>query len=326
MTFDCIGHTGRGLRARHPILPADLRLELYQETMQLRAVRGWGYRRISRTLSEAHRTHVPRGTVQNWILGTHNPSRRLHRYFEAIPSPELSYVIGIVLGDGYTTEDQGRGIVGLTNRDMDLLKHFLSCISRILHRQSAGRITKGTPFGTLKATVGSRLLALFLQKPLQHLAPFIEKHPASFISGFLDAEGCAMVSVSRGRLSVGVSASNTDLRLLEYVHDLLRDRYGIDSTINVGRRPWRTLIHGQAVTFRKTVFQLRIRGLHDVRIFAAKIGFSSIRKRRILKDALAALRDQGSRSAASRWLQDYEKIGTRWCRKTLELTGGPGEI
>jgi len=166
--------------------------------MQLRAEHGWGYRHISQTLSESHATQVPKGTVQYWILGTHNRSRRLHRYFEAVPSPELSDVIGAVLGDGYTTEDQGRGIVGLSNKDMDLLKHYLSCISRILNHQSSGRITRGTPFGTLKATVGSRLLALFLQKPLQQLAPFIEKHPAPFIRGFFDAEGCATVSISRG--------------------------------------------------------------------------------------------------------------------------------
>jgi len=128
------------------------------------------------------------------------------------------------------------------------------------------------------------------------------------------------------KLSVGLGASNTNVRLLEYICGLLQDRFGMASTITVGRRPCRTFIYGREVTFRKTVFQLRVRRLHDVEVFAAKIGFSSNRKRMMLEDALAVLHDQGSRNSAGRWLRDYEKIGPRWCRKTQRLIGGPGEI
>lgn len=266
-------------------------------------------------MSEAYGLHVPKGTVQNWILGIHNPSRRLHRYFEPTPSPELSYLIGAVLGDGYTTEDQGRGIVGFTNKDVDLLKHFLSCVSQVLGVPSAGRITSGTPYGTRKATVGSTLLTLFLRNPLHQLAPFIERHPGPFISGFFDAEGSCATTISRGRLVVGLNASNTDLRMLQYIRTLLRNRFQIQGSITVGRRPCRTSIHGKEVQFKNTVFRLGIRRHADVETFAARIGFASERKGKILRYALALLHEYGGKDAATHWLDEYVKTGYRWIKK-----------
>jgi len=282
--------------------------------MEMRATRGWGYRRISRALSLSHGIDVPKGTVQNWILGTHNPSRRLHRYFEPTSSPELSYIIGIVLGDGYTAEDQGRGIIGLTNKDRNLLEYFLLCIARVFNCLSAGRITKGTRYGTLKATVGSTLLMLFLQKPLAQLAPFIEKNPAHFIRGFFDVEGCAVVTTSGERLRVGVKASNSDIEVLQYISKLLREKFHLASNINVERRPWQTTIRGQVVEFKKTVFRLQVNKFSHVEVFSREIGFSSVSKQKILEDALAILRRVRGKKAVDYWLRDYVKAGFRWSR------------
>jgi intein-encoded DNA endonuclease-like protein len=302
------------LLARTPILPADVRLKLYQETMEMRATRGWGYRRISRALSASHGIDVPKGTIQNSILDNHNPSRRLHRYFEPVPSPELSYIVGIVFGDGYTAEDQGRGVVGVTNKDRDLLEHFLLCIARVFNCPSAGRITKGTRYGTLKATVGSTLLMLFLQKPLPQLAPLIEKHPADLIRGFFDAEGCAVVTTSGERLRVGVKASNSDIEVLQYMSRLLREKFRIASSINIERKPWQTTIHGQVVDFKKTVFRLCVNNFNDVEVFARGIGFLSVHKQKILEDALAILRKVRGKKAVDCWLRHYTKAGFRWSR------------
>lgn len=296
--------------------------------MQLKAERKWGYRRISKFLTEVHGIHVPNGTVQNWILGIHNPVRRLHRYFVPTPSAELSYIIGAVLGDGYTTEDRGNGIVGFTNKDQDLLMHYLSCLSKILRVAKAGRITSGC-YAVSKATIKCRLLAIFLRKPLYESAPFIEKHPASFIRGFFDAEGSAIITISRGRLSAGVSASNTDLRLLRYISRLLRGSFHIHSSITVQRKPWRTVIHGKPVQFKKTVFGLRVRRMWGVQVFASKIGFASARKQMALEEALALIRAHGSREAAFYWSRNYKKIGTRWHpnaqMQSMVVNGGPGE-
>lgn len=313
----------------HSILPADLRLRLYQETMQLRTERKWGYRRIARALSDAYGVNVPKGTVSNWLLGTHNPARRLHRYFEAVPSPELSYVIGAVLGDGYTTEDQGNGIVGFTNKDRKLLSHYLSCMARILGVASAGRITK-CGHGVLKATIGCRLLALFLDRPLDELAPFIERYPASFVRGFFDAEGTAAVSVGQGRLHVGLSASNTDLKLLNYISWLLLDRFRLSSSIVVGRKPSLiSYIRGEDVHFKKIVFRLQVHRFRDIEVFASKISFASERKKKALDEALALICAYGHKEATSYWLRNHVKIGRKWNdrrdRGAQIWNGGPGE-
>jgi len=279
--------------------------------MQLRVEHGWGYRRISKFLTEMHDIHVPKSTVQNWILGIHNPARRLHRYFVPTPSEELSYIIGAVLGDGYVTEDRGNGIVGFTNKDQDLLLHYLSCLSKILGVAKAGRITSGC-YAVSKATIKCRLLAIFLRKPLRELAPFIAKHPAQFIRGFFDAEGSAIITISQGRLTAGVNASNTDVRLLRYISRLLQSSFQVHSSITIQRKPWRAVIHGKPVQFKKTVFGLSVRRMRDVQVFASKIGFASARKQMALEEALALIRAHGSREAAFYWSRNYKKIGTKW--------------
>jgi intein-encoded DNA endonuclease-like protein len=116
----------------------------------------------------------------------------------------------------------------------------------------------------MKVTVGSTLLALFLQKPLRQLAPFIEEHPASFIRGFFDAEGSALVTVGRARLRVYVTASNSDLEILEYISALLRKRFCIRSSIILGGRPGTVLIRGKPATFKRPVFRLCIHRFLDV--------------------------------------------------------------
>ena len=306
-----------------PVLPADVRLKLYAETMQIRSQRGWGYRRISRALREEHGIQVSEGTVQNWIRGIHNPIMRLHRYFEPVASPELSYVIGIVLGDGYTIVDQGRIIVGLTNKDKHLLRIFCRSIAKILKTPSAGRIVKGTQYGTLKATVGSTLLGLFLRKPLNELIPFIVQYPAKFVSGFFDAEGCVGVGADRESLSVNLSASNTDVTILQLIRGLLNEKFGIASSIHVGRIPQGiSLVHGEKVRFKKTVFVLRISKRQDVVEFARKIGFASIRKQRRLEDILSILQHYGPKEGRHEWTRFYSKVGDRWVRND---DGGPGE-
>ena len=296
------------------VLPADLRLKLYDETFQLRREKRWGYRRIARALSESHGVHVPKGTVSNWILGTYKPSRRLHRYFAPVSSPHLAYVIGAVLGDGYTTKDRGRSIVGFTNNDLDLLNHFRLELSKVLGTTSAGRITSGTPYGAMKVTVACTLLALFLQKPLQLLGSYIEKHPTDFIRGFLDSEGSAAITLSRGRLRAYVTASNSNVEILEYISSLLRKRFYVKSTIVLGRKPGLTYIRGQPVVFKKPVFRLCINGFHDVKRYPRLIGFTSRRKRTDLQEGIDLIRQHGSSVAAKYWLRSHHKVGYRWVR------------
>ena len=262
---------------------------------------------------------MPKGTVSNWLLGTHNPANRLHRFFQAVPSPELSYVIGVVYGDGYVTEDKGNGIVGFTNKDKSLLEHFLLCLSTIFNTEKAGRITKGTRYGVSKATIGSRLLALFLQKPLVEIAPFIEEYPASFLRGFFDAEGHATVTIGRERLRASVGASNTDIEVLQYISGLLRDKFGISSRITVGREPLPTAIRGRSVNFTKPVHRLSICRFCDLETFVTRIGFESRRKQTILENAVLFLRGHGSRTAVFFWHRSYAKIGSRWCKRTAPL-------
>jgi len=294
------------------VLPADVRLSLYDETVRLREENGWGYRRIARALNRSRGIHVPRGTVANWILGRHNPARRLHRAFTPDASPELAYVIGAVLGDGYTTRDRGRAIVGFTNKDVDLLKHFQCALSEALGAPSVGRITSGTRFGTMKVTVGCTILALLLERPLAELVSFIDAYPADFIRGFFDAEGTAVVFVSESRLQVAVTVSNSNREILQYISCLLEKKFGSFSTLRIARNPGTYVIRGQPVIFKRPVFRLSILRIRDVEQYAKLINFASIPKRQRLEEGIAHLRQYGRQGAATHWLIGHRKVNSRW--------------
>ena len=139
----------------------------------------------------------------------------------------------------------------------------------------------------------------------------------------------AIVTISRERLTAGVSASNTDVRLLRYISRLLRDSFQVHSSITVQRKPWPAVIHGKPVQFKRTVFGLSVRRMRDVQVFTSKIGFASARKQKALKEALALIRAHGSREAAFYWSRNYKKIGTRWHPNgkmySIVVNGGPGE-
>jgi len=294
------------------VLPADLRLQLYTETFRLRRENGWGYRRIARALSESHGIIVPKGTVSNWILGVHNPSRRLHRHFTPFPSPELAYVIGAVLGDGYTTRDQGRHIVGFTNKDLNLLKNFQRALSVVLGTPSVGRITTGTRYGTMKVTVSCTLLAHFLERSIRELSPFIENHAAHFLRGFFDAEGSAAVSISQEKLQIFVTASNSNLEILRYASMLLEKRFKIMSPISLAKVGGTYVIRGEPVRFRKPVYRLCINRIRDVETYAMLIGFASVAKDRRLEQCIELLGKYGRKEAARMWLRDHHKERSRW--------------
>lgn len=103
------------------------------------------------------------------------------------------------------------------------------------------------------------------------------------MSGFFDAEGCPVASVNEGSLDVSLTASNTNVTILELIKKLLQSKFRITSSIRVGKKPRGTsIVHGQKVRFGKTVFALRISRRRDVVAFATRIGFASAVKQQKL--------------------------------------------
>src|ERR1700758_3582388 len=79
-------------------LPLDTRMQLYGRVRELSGL-GLSYRQIQYAILTGHQVRLAKSTISVWVNGLHDPTGRLNN-FRPDPTPELSYVIGVILGDG----------------------------------------------------------------------------------------------------------------------------------------------------------------------------------------------------------------------------------
>jgi len=200
-------------------------------------------------------------------------------------------VIGVKLGDGYTTKKR-RTIrsyndvrIGLGVKDREFADEFAKCLAKVLGRQS---IKPRLKYSDIRYAVEVRSETLYqlLKKPvdLDRLKKYIEHCDvcvAAFLKGFFDSEGSVN---ERGYISI----SNTDIGLLMYIKDLL-ERLGIASTEPKLGLPQGRLIFDsrkeKIYTTNKDCYHLRIRANSNM-TFYKKVGFTIKRKQKRLKEYL----------------------------------------
>src|SRR5947209_1533696 len=86
-------------KKNHPrIGPLDIRLRLYEEVLKLRR-NSRSYEEIIKELSETYHVTLGKSTVSYWANGLHTPLGGIN-LFRPKPTPELAYVIGVIVGDG----------------------------------------------------------------------------------------------------------------------------------------------------------------------------------------------------------------------------------
>jgi len=212
-------------------------------------------------------------------------SKTMHRRtVEPMPPPELAYVIGVVLGDGYVVSLDYSKRIGLHAKDEEFVREFARCLAKILQRPVKVRFWKTR--GLFMAGACSAALYRLLRKPvhLERLRPYVEHCDdclASFLGGFFDSEG----TVSKAGL---ISIANTDLEMLRYVRRLL-GRLGIEAG-----EPRLTAPKGTPTYFprmkktykkRRDCFVMWIRR-HCNPTYHLRIGFTIKRKRRRLEKYL----------------------------------------
>ncbi len=205
--------------------PLDVRIALHEKAVALRQ-KGCTYRQIADTIERDSGIRLCKKTISNWTRGKTNPIRA-GRSFVAKPTPELAYVIGVETGDGFLNVKaqtyQYRIRLRAVNREF--VEAFNQAVAKVLGCPPH-KLWKGEKARETEVEFGSYLLHKFLSQKLDDLKPFIEYDrscAASFIRGFFDSEGSVN---TREQLT----ASNTDLNLLHYVQELLRGRFGIETT------------------------------------------------------------------------------------------------
>ena len=155
------------------------------------------------------------------------------------PSPELSYIIGAVWGDGYTSLEKRNHTIGYYSIDEELMIHFNNCVEKIVGRKypiSPQKRSWPRPKGIIETysifriRFGSKNLYEMIRS-FERSKEVIEVFPSAFIRGFSDAEGC-VEQVSHPRIIL----VNKKQELLLYIKDLLIRFFNIDSKLYAKKR------------------------------------------------------------------------------------------
>ena len=182
--------------------------------------------------------------------------------FLPAPSKELSYVIGVMLGDAYIGKHDKRSYeIDLRVKDYDFCKAFSLAMAKILNKKvrEPRRIKDG------RWRVRYYSIAFYhwwRRQNLETLKQYIEYNKETvryFLRGIFDAEG--------SRSSSTIDLYNTDLSLLNYVQYLLLKYFGIQSRL-----------YFKVSGFGKLVHILQIRRRRHRYLFLKEIGFTIRRK------------------------------------------------
>ena len=149
-----------------------------------------------------------------WVNGLHDPTGRLNR-FRPNPSPELAYVIGVILGDGNLNIHGYNAEMILAVTDHDFAEEFSRCLAIVLQRDHSYTVRWHAIKNRWVVQGSSVLLYNVLHRDWRSFKKWIEhcdKCTASYLKAFYDGEGC----VSGRRLTV----ANTDRELLLYAKSI----------------------------------------------------------------------------------------------------------
>jgi intein-encoded DNA endonuclease-like protein len=199
------------------------------------------------------------------------------------PSEDLAYIIGALLGDGYTYEDGDNYVIRLRAKDKEFVEDFGRRLANVLGREP---IRPRKDAGKYIAEAKSKTLYKLLRKPvdLKRIKKYVEHCPkctAAFLRGLFDSEGY----VSKNGY---IYLYNTNYEVLVYAQRLLR-RFGIEST-----GPWPavqkgTTMHdprtGKQYKTKKDCYYIYIRA-ESLPKFYRHIGFTIPRKQKRLEDYL----------------------------------------
>jgi intein-encoded DNA endonuclease-like protein len=270
---------------RRKVAPIEIRMKTYNDVFKLRK-RGLSLTKIRNKLYRKYGVWISESTISRWLHGVTSPynGRRIPSLELLKPSEDLGYVIGVRLGDGYTSEKSDGYIIGLRAKDIEFVEKFGRCLGNVLGRKP---IRPKKYAGTYVAEATSKTLYELLRKPvdLKRIRKYVEhckKCIATFLRGLFDSEGCVS---EKGYITL----INSNYEVLVYAQRLLRERFGIEST-----GPWPytrkgTIMHdprtGKQYKTKKDCYYIYIRA-ESLPKFYQLIGFTIRRKQKRLEDYL----------------------------------------
>lgn len=286
---------------------------------------GLGYKKIRKKIMAEDEVRLSNGTMFYWfnndvkMIGGENS-------FEAKPSPELSYVLGVMFGDGSACVDVKNQdySLKLQAKDKDFVEKFSQCGAKVLGKEKSYAVIRSIPkhFSPLYSTqIRSKQLYNFVKEiknDFEKARPFIEEFPAEFVRGLADSEGTASVSVGKASLYLQIHvAVSTNFQLLNYVKDLLSRKFEIESKLDKVHFAGQTdsVINGRLITRTKDVYRLTIPRKNAMLKFSELIGFAIWRKQVKIKD-YRYLSENFNGFGVDLWKKLYMQKNRFWVRRT----------
>lgn len=247
-----------------------------------------------------------------------------------VPSPELSYLTGVMFGDGFVYHRPTQSVCGgavsritLAAKSREFVEAFNRCACKLKGREKLHPIhkRKNQPYPDLfYVNIPSKALYdLFKERNLTKFKPIIEEFSAEFIRGIFDSEGSVSFKYRYKKslwrsyrvLDKRVIIINTNLQLLKYVRELL-EKFSINSTIVINHKKGTRIFGGKCLT-KKTCYQLGIWDKLGILKFIEKIGATIPEKMDRFK-TLASLLESARSCATSpcrRWTNKETKFLAR---------------
>jgi hypothetical protein len=182
------------------------------------------------------------------------------------PTPELSYLLGAIIGDGSICEVKGNYVTTLAATDREFVEKVASCIRKVVGRQDSYPIFQRETrrWNTLyRINAHSKELYKWLKEGWVSHKDVIEQYPNDFLRGFFDAEGGVRISGKHKE----VACANTNRELMIYIQTLL-EKLGISSKFYIESRE-----------INKDCYRLKIRTYNAIWEFAKNVSFSIVRKK-----------------------------------------------
>ncbi|MEM2083352.1 MAG: LAGLIDADG family homing endonuclease [Nitrososphaerota archaeon] len=217
------------IKKERKYLPLEMRLQMHEDVHELRKAE-LSYRQIQREIRKKYGKQLPKSTIGVWINRKHHPLGKVNK-FDGKSSPELSYVIGTILGDGsiYFSGEDYR--LELSVKDKEFAEEFGKCLAKILRKNKPYKPRWSEKGKRWTVEVRSILLYKFLSRSLEELKMYIEHSrncASTFLRALFDGEACSHVNAKRHRRELKLC--NTNIELLNYAKYLLKRYFNINAT------------------------------------------------------------------------------------------------
>jgi intein-encoded DNA endonuclease-like protein len=267
----------------------------------------------------SNETEMPDSTIRGWLVDGRRPWTR-YELFKPISSDQLSYAIGVYLGDGSISRWRNRTFLRLRVKDKEFADRFSFTCAQILEKEpySVRRVEDRDIYETSVANVS---FCKFLSQGDTKLDGYLREHPSAFVRGLADSDGCPAVTATRKRgkpwfFVQVVVATSTSIRLLTYAQTILMECLGLKATLVYKGKPRPNLYKNRLIRSRKKVFDLRISRFSDVKQFSQIISFDLARKQMKLDAAIAVRERYGSgQGAVEEWKRRWEQGNREWTLK-----------